>query len=125
MEPLRLIVERQENQFCGRVMIEGTLFTDFAETTEELTRKLRKLAINTHGVKYTGVLFHLEHDLEAFFFHFKALNISEVARLAGLNSALVRQYASGVKTASSAQSKKIEEAVHFLGRQLQNVKLLG
>jgi len=48
---------------------------------------------------------------------------SGVARLTGINQRQVQHYASGLKTPRSAQIKKIESALHQLGRELLAVDL--
>jgi queuine/archaeosine tRNA-ribosyltransferase len=39
-----------------------------------------------------------------------------MSRITGLNKSLVSQYASGIRTPSSKQIRKIEEALHNLGK---------
>jgi DNA-binding transcriptional regulator YdaS (Cro superfamily) len=51
------------------------------------------------------------------------LTKSGISRLTGMNQSLVSQYASGIKTPSSKQSKKIERALHNLGQELLEIKL--
>ena len=66
--------------------------------------------------------FHL--DIQDFFQLFKPVKQSVIAKRAGINPSLLRQYARGIKHPSLAQTKKIEKAIHQLGRELLKVQLL-
>ena len=51
------------------------------------------------------------------------LTKSGVSRITGMNQSLISQYVSGIKTPSSKQTKKIEEALHMLGQELMEIEL--
>ena len=51
------------------------------------------------------------------------LNKATLERLTGINQKLLHHYASGIKTPRMAQRKKIETALHGLGRELLAVNL--
>ena len=51
------------------------------------------------------------------------LTKSGISRLTGMNRSLISQYASGIKTPSQKQSKKIENGLHDLGRELLEITL--
>ena len=51
------------------------------------------------------------------------LTKSGISRLTGMNQSLISQYASGIKTPSSKQTRKIEQALHTLGQELLEIKL--
>ena len=69
--------------------------------------------------------YELEFDLEveSLFEFIPEIKQTIVAQLAGINSSLLRQYARGIKKPGKAQVKKIEAAIHELGRQLLKVRL--
>ncbi len=46
-----------------------------------------------------------------------------IAREAGINPGLMRQYVSGIKNPSSDRMKKIEGVIHQIGNQLRKTKL--
>jgi hypothetical protein len=69
------------------------------------------------------VIFSFRYSLIDFFDTYKALKINSIAELAGLNKSLVRQYATGAATASSAQVQKIQEAVRSLAQSLLHVSI--
>lgn len=66
---------------------------------------------------------NVRDDLTTFFKKHSYLKASVVAKLAGLNQSLVRQYMNGTKTPSSKQVKKIEEVIHKISQELKTVKL--
>jgi len=51
------------------------------------------------------------------------LTKSAVSRITGMNPSLISQYVSGIKSPSSKQTKKIELALHKLGKELQEIEL--
>ncbi len=51
------------------------------------------------------------------------LNISSIAKRAGMNPGLLRQYASGVKHPSREQAKKIEDSIHKIANELREVTI--
>jgi predicted RNase H-like HicB family nuclease len=51
------------------------------------------------------------------------LTKSGVSKMTGMNQSLISQYASGIKTPSEKQTKKIESAIHNLGHELLEIQL--
>lgn len=69
------------------------------------------------------VLFY-KMDIASLFDWFSGvLTKSGISRITGMNQSLISQYASGIKTPSSKQSKKIEKAIHSLGQELLEIEL--
>jgi predicted RNase H-like HicB family nuclease len=63
-------------------------------------------------------------DLASLFEWFSGvLTKSAVSRITGLNQSLISQYVSGTKKPSTKQTKKIEQALHHLGKELLEVEL--
>ena len=104
------------------------------KTAADLVENLKELIIDytAHEGAYDAfwskvnvhqITIEFRYDLEAFFEQHGYLKISAVAEQAGLNTSLVRQYASGVKSASVEQAKKIERAIHQIGKELQAVAI--
>ncbi len=129
-----VIVERNDGLLWGRVEIAGKLFTPYGETMERLLSNLKELVSDHIQNEGKGVKFwenidpnHLDteikYDVEAFFLEHNYLKITSIAQYAGINAALVRQYASGVKHPSAEQAKKIELAIHQIARELQEVAI--
>ena len=64
-------------------------------------------------------------DIQDFFNLFAPVKQTAVALKAGMNPSLLRQYARGIKHPSLEQAKRIEEAIHQLGKDLLKIKLVG
>jgi len=71
--------------------------------------------------------FHFDYrlDIQDFFSLFAPVKQTAVALKAGMNPSLLRQYARGIKHPSLEQAKKIEDAIHELGRDLLKIRLVG
>lgn len=61
-------------------------------------------------------------EVQSFISFFESIKQSTIARIAGINSSLLRQYARGLKKPSEKQAQKIEKAIHQLGRELLQVR---
>ncbi len=120
-DKLLLIIEKANGRLWGRLTFEDNLITVSAITVRNLEKKMRKLLEDFHNLKEAE--FEYFYDLTAFFEKFDFLKQSKIAQLAGVNPALLRQYASGVKYPSGAQAKKIETAIHNLAKELKSVSL--
>lgn len=68
---------------------------------------------------YTGLTFEYKYDLRSFFNYFSFLNVTEIAKRAGINPSLMRQYTSGVKTAGEATYKKLSACISQIRTELQ------
>lgn len=99
-------------------------------TMEELRRNLEEafsqnIAIakelgEDYANDYDSVEFSYKMDLSSFFELIPEIKISSLAKKAGINESLLRQYKGGFATASQEQAQKIQTAVHNLGRELLN-----
>lgn len=56
-------------------------------------------------------------QLQRFFLAHRELNISEFAKRAGLNAALLRNYINGFKHPSKVREKQILRTIHAIGRE--------
>lgn len=65
----------------------------------------------------------LRYDVQAFFMEHDYLTASTIAKRAGINPGLMRQYSSGIKHPSALQAKKIEAAIHTVAKELKAVSL--
>ena len=121
MKKILLVIEKDKGKLWGRIKYKNNLITDYASSIGALEKKMARLLNDFHGIE--KVSFNHSYDLTVFFEEFDFLKQSKIAELAGVNPALLRQYASGVKNPSAAQAKKIEKAVHELAKELQSVSL--
>jgi predicted RNase H-like HicB family nuclease len=68
------------------------------------------------------IIFHF--DTKSFLNYYnKVFSNVALERLTGINQKLLHHYASGIRTPRQAQRKKIEQALHELGKELMAVEL--
>ncbi|MGM9509521.1 hypothetical protein ACS5NO_17430 [Larkinella sp. GY13] len=135
-----IILEKGDGELWGRLSYdpgedkEGFLHTTVGANVAEITQNIRDLVTDSlehelkddpywAGVNPNDIEFNYVYDLTAFFEVFNAVKINVIAEKAGINKALARQYASGVKHPSAQQAKKIEKAVHELANELLQVQI--
>lgn len=131
---IELVIEKSEDHFWGRVEGKGFMPTGQGETIDDLFHNVKESIedyIEHEGkddkfwgkVKISDIEFDIRYDLEAFFKEHNYLNISSIAKMAGMNPGLLRQYASGVKHPSREQAKKIEDSIHKIANELKEVTI--
>ena len=115
--------------------INGGLLTTIADGVDSAVMNIRLLIEDFRqnewknepfwqDVDVSVLQFEYQYSLVGFFDAYKALKITEIAKLAGLNPALVRAYANGDKNPSATQGKKIEEATHRLAESLLRARVM-
>ncbi|MCH5172915.1 MAG: type II toxin-antitoxin system HicB family antitoxin [Bacteroidales bacterium] len=67
--------------------------------------------------------FEYKYDIASVFNFFDFINVSKFARWAGVNAGLMRQYKSCNTYISETQVRKIETALHNIGRELTAISL--
>ncbi len=65
------------------------------------------------------VSFLFKYDLQSFFDYFSFLNITDIARRAGINPSLMRQYARGLKTAGEKTYNRLSACMTAITAELQ------
>jgi hypothetical protein len=123
LQHIELVIEKGDDGVWGRVNYNDNLIVDEAKTIDELEVNLKTLLHDVEGVDPENVLFDRRYDVYSLFEQFDFLNISKVAKHAGIHQGLLRQYASGVKHPSVNQAKKIEETIHKLAEQMKNASV--
>jgi hypothetical protein len=132
---LQVIIEKGNDVLYGR--IEGSrLFTPTtsADTKKEVLSNLKMLIKDYqenegaednywNKVDVDTVEFELLFDLQSFFEEFDWITASAIARHAGMNESLVRQYAAGKKFPSLEQAKKIQAVIRELSKPLQKLSI--
>jgi len=137
MKHLEIVVEPGGEELGASIRSEGEfLFTTVGANLEEITNNIKDLLVDFiahegrhneawENVNVDEIKFTYKYNLQTFFETFNAIKISELAKLAGINASLLRQYAGGFESYVSAnQVKKIQDAVHTLGRQLSEITLV-
>lgn len=117
--------DRKDNSLWGRIQLGDDLLTTSGSDIAELEKNFIEQLEAFYELSSDKVKFEIKYDLEAFFASFDALNISAIGRLAGINESQIRQYKNGIKFPSETQVKKIEDAVHELGKKMQKVSLVA
>lgn len=131
-----IIIEQGDGGLWGRVDHGHFMATTSAATVAAVIRNIREQISDYlanegkddtawNGVTADSVEFTLTYDLQAFFEAHPELKITAIADRAGMNASLVRQYSSGVKHPSRDQAKKIENAIHQLGRELIGLSIFA
>jgi predicted RNase H-like HicB family nuclease len=132
---IEVIVEKADNHFWARVEDKGNFMpTGQGKTMEKVLKNLKESIqdyIEHEGkedkywskINVDNITFEIHYDLQAFFEEFEELKQSSIAKRAGLNESLVRQYATGKKYPSADQAKKIENAIRELAIRLNNVSI--
>lgn len=87
---------------------------DLAECMEEARKDYEE-----RGEKPYPVEFVYQYDLRSFFAYFSFLNVSEIARRAGINPSLMRQYVSGVKNAGEKTYSRLAECIDKIRKELR------
>lgn len=127
---LDIVIERHDGVLWGRIENRGNFTpTPYGNNTWEVIDNLKELI--TDYVKHEGkhdkfwnkidvnnLDFEFSYDLQAYFQEHDYLNITSVAKFAGLNPGLVRQYASGVKFPSNEQANKLRVAINKIATEL-------
>ncbi len=86
-----------------------------------LQKKLKTAVLEIEDIEIED--FDVSYDLTSFFEQHSYLNITDIAKYAEINQALMRQYAAGVKYPSEDRVKQIEKAIRQIGRDLTKLKL--
>ena len=75
-------------------------------------------------IEYTLNDIIFEYDLESFFDFYKIINAKALSQRIGMNQSLLAQYIKGIKKPSPAQTKRILNGVHQIGRELGEVRFI-
>ena len=86
---------------------------DFLKAVEECREA------NPDDKRYTGLSFEYKYDLRSFFNYFNFLNVTEIAKRAGINPSLMRQYTTGAKTAGEKTYNRLAPCIDQIKAELQ------
>ena len=78
-----------------------------------------KRDFEAEGKTFPEVEFTYKYDLQSFFNYFSFLNVSDIAKRAGVNPSLMRQYTSGVKNAGERTYQRLSACVQSITRELE------
>lgn len=126
MKVFRLIIEKGEDGYWGRISDGKNLITSFGATIVELKNNMNEALELAYEDEVGGLPeyeFELVVDIQEFFEINNFINITTLAEYIGMNSSLLRQYAKGLKFPSIKQVSRIERAVKEIGKQLIQTEL--
>jgi predicted RNase H-like HicB family nuclease len=135
MKKIEVIIEKQDSYFFVRVEGKGNYMPNgYGPTPKDAINNLKEIILDYQvnegkedkfwkKIDIKAIELELHYDMQAFFEEHDFLNITAIAKRSGINPALVRQYASGVKHPSAEQSRKLLGTIHQLGEQLQTISL--
>jgi len=128
----KAIIGRSRTGFT--IMMEGfDLAMSYGDTLEEAKRDFEKFPQEYIEVsKETGkaipaelnngnLEFEYVYDLSGFFAYYSFISPTKIARRIGVNTSLMRQYASGGTYVGAAKKKQIEKEIHNIGKELMAV----
>lgn len=131
MKTLNAITEKGQDGFYAYVLeIDGCVAGgDTYEGVKQNLEEIIDLAIEEDiklQKKYKdGFKLRFQVSLQSVFDLLPEINISQLAKLGQLNPGLLRQYVSGNKMASEAQTRKVMLAIDKLKNKLMSISLTG
>ena len=75
--------------------------------------------LEEQGKTMPAVEFVYKYDLQSFFNYFSFLNVTEIAKRAGINPSLMRQYNSGIKNAGEKTYERLAACMDGIKAELQ------
>jgi predicted RNase H-like HicB family nuclease len=135
MKKIIVTVGMTENNYSAYVNIGDGITVATGKTFEELKKQMNE-AVEFHleGMREDGdeipEIFNSEYELvfhfdpESLLRHYSGIfTNAALQRLTGINQRQIQRYASGASKPRESQAKKIEEALHNLGKELLAVEL--
>lgn len=95
---------------------------DFFNTLKEIKSTYPERGLSVPK-ELTDSTFEYRYDISSVLDELDCLNLTKFAKIAGVNSSLLRHYKRGDFAISSKQVSKIETALHNLGRKLMSVSV--
>ena len=96
---------------CGRTVTEAK--KDLFDCLEEA-----KKDYVMQGKTPANIEFEYVYDLQSFFEYFSFFNVTELARRAGINPTLMRQYTCGVKKAGEKTYSKLSACINDIRKDI-------
>lgn len=92
-----------------------------AESKADLLRCYEEAKVDAkeNGEAFPILEFEYKYDLRSFFNYFSFLNVSDIAKRAGINPSLMRQYSSGIKTAGEKTYQRLNACLNDIKSDLQ------
>ncbi len=81
--------------------------------------EIREL-LSEEGKQMPELEFEYHYDIGSFFDYFSYLNVGGVAKKAGVNASLMRQYVMGIHKPSPKRKQQILDCLHDISKELQS-----
>lgn len=120
------IVEKTETGFSA-FAIDYPVFTTGNTISELLDNIVEALNLyfEDDDIQVEAKNVNLEIDLKQFFQYYRVINAKFLAERIGMNATLLSQYVQGRKKPSAAQTEKILNGIHQIGRELSELSLVS
>lgn len=129
MKQLTAIIERNKDAFFAYIkevdgcVAGGKTYQQVKLNLEKMLKIAEKEDAELKRALSKGYKLKFEVDLESVFDLIPEVNISQLAKTANLNPGLLRQYVSGSKKASEAQTEKVMKAIKEVSVKLSSITL--
>ncbi len=129
MKQLTAVIERNKDAFFAYIkevdgcVAGGKTYQQVKLNLEKVLRIAEKEDLELKKALSKGYKLKFEVDLESVFDLIPEVNISQLAKTANLNPGLLRQYVSGSKKASEAQTEKVMKAIKDVSLKLDSITL--
>lgn len=107
----------EKNVFGGGLNGAGKTVKEAKNDLAACLEDAREDYVESGGTPYE-VEFNYQYDLQSFFEYFSFLNVTEIAKRAGINPSLMRQYTSGVKNAGEKIYSRLSECMRSITQEL-------
>lgn len=129
MKQLTAVIERNKDAFFAYIkevdgcVAGGKTYQQVKLNLEKMLKIAEKEDSELKRALSKGYRLKFEVDLESVFDLIPEVNISQLAKTANLNPGLLRQYVSGSKKASEAQTEKVMKAIKDVSVKLNSITL--
>ena len=135
MKTVRVFIEKGKDGSFGAYMpddnnLDWGVHGDGATVNEAIEQfkseyEDMKAFFQEEGKPFEEVNFAFSYDLPSFLLYYAELiSYKGLAKLTGISAAQLSQYISGYRTPSPKTTEKIETALHDLGKELSQLKLV-
>lgn len=122
-----VVVMKEDKGYSATAEIEDIFVATEADSYEEMKASFLEalnFGFEEECIVYTMDDLRFEYDLESFFHFYRVINAKALSERIGMNQSLLAQYIKGIKKPSKAQTRRILNGVHQIGKELTEVKFL-
>jgi hypothetical protein len=122
-----MTILKESKGYGAHTKVGEKFIATFGDTFEELKEMILEavnLSFEDEGYTYTIEEIGFAYDLESFFTFYRVINAKALAERIHMNPSLLAQYIKGIKKPSAAQTRRIVEGVHQIGRELSEVRVI-